>query len=83
HYDILRALDYFRSASMLTGAEPDPPLADAIARLRSKCLADGTWPLDWTPKGQVWFEVDAGPGKPSKWVTLRAMRVLKWWKQRA
>jgi hypothetical protein len=83
HYDILRALDHFRSASMFTGAEPDPRLAEAIAHLRSKRLADGTWALDWTPKGQVWFEVDAGPGKSSKWVTLRAMRVLKWWDQRA
>lgn len=81
HYDILRALDYFRSASKFTGAGPEPRLAEAVNHLRSKRLADGTWPLDWTPKGQIWFEVDAGPGKPSKWLTLRAMRVLKWWEE--
>ena len=66
HYDILRALDYFRSASKIAGAEPDPRLAEAVDHVRSRRLPDGTWPLDWTPSGQVWFEVDAGPGKPSK-----------------
>jgi len=79
HYDVLRALDYFRSASMFAAADPDPRLAEAVEHIRSRCLADGTWPLDWTPKGRTWFDVDAGPGSPSQWVTLRAMRVLKWW----
>ena len=78
-YDVLRALDYFRSAAMLTGAAPDPRLGKAIGHIRSRRLGDGTWPLDWSPQGRVWFEVDDGPGKPSRWVTLRAMRVLKWW----
>jgi hypothetical protein len=78
-YDILRALDYFRAAALLTGAEPDPRLGEAIDHVRSRRLADGTWPLDWRPGGCVWFEVDDGPGKPSRWVTLRAMRVLRWW----
>lgn len=80
-YDILRALDYFRSASEFAGVEPEPRLAEAVDHVRSRRLADGTWALDWTPKGQVWFEVDAGPGKPSRWLTLRAMRVLKWWEE--
>ena len=79
HYDILRGLDYFRSASILTGQDPDPRLGEAIEHLRSRRLADGTWPLDWSPTGRVWFEVDDGPGKPSRWVTLRALRVIKWW----
>ncbi|MCA1443993.1 squalene cyclase [Ensifer sp. IC4062] len=78
-YDVMRALDYFRSSAMLTGAGPDPRLVDAIEHVRSRRLEDGTWPLDWSPTGRVWFEVDEGPGKPSRWVTLRAMRVLKWW----
>ena len=52
-----------------------------VNHVRSKRLADGTRPLDWIPEGQVWFQVDAGPSKPSKWVTLRAMRVLKWWEE--
>jgi hypothetical protein len=79
HYDALRALDYFRSSAVLTGADPDPRLGDAIDHVRSRRLEDGTWPLDWSPKGRVWFEVDEGQGKPSRWVTLRAMRVLRWW----
>jgi hypothetical protein len=78
-YDVLRTLDYFRSAASLTGAAPDPRLGEAIDHVRSRRLANGTWPLDWSPPGRVWFGVDDGPGRPSRWVTLRAMRVLKWW----
>jgi hypothetical protein len=74
-YDVLRALDYIRS----TGAGPDPRLSEAIDHLRSRRLDEGTWPLDWRPAGRVWFEVDDGPGEPSRWITLRALRVLRWW----
>jgi hypothetical protein len=77
-YDVLRALDYFRAAAILTGAGPDPRLGEAVDYVRSRRLADGTWPLDWSLAGRVWFEVDDGQGKPSRWVTLRAMRVLRW-----
>jgi hypothetical protein len=77
HYDVLRALDYFRSAAALTGEPLDGRLAEAVRHVRSKRLADGTWALDWRPKGRVWFEMDDGVGKPNPWVTLRAMRVLK------
>jgi len=80
-YDVLRALDHFRSAAALTGAAPDPRLAEAVDHVRSRRLDDGTWPLDWTLPGRVWFDVDAGPGRPSRWVTLRALRVLSWWDQ--
>ncbi|HEY1624822.1 MAG TPA: squalene cyclase [Streptosporangiaceae bacterium] len=78
-YDILRALDYFRSAAGPDGAAADPRLGEAIDQVRSRRLADGTWPLDWSLPGRVWFEVNDGPGNPSRWVTLRAMRVLRWW----
>lgn len=80
-YDVLRALDYFRSAGMMTGGVPDPRLGEAVDHVRSRRLDDGTWPLDWTLPGRVWFDVDDGPGKPSRWVTLRAMRVSRWWEQ--
>jgi hypothetical protein len=80
---VLRGLDYFRSVSALTGQAPDPRLGEAIEHIRSRRLDDGTWPLDWNPTGRVWFEVDDGPGEPSRWVTLRALRVLKWWEASA
>ncbi|MEZ6184467.1 MAG: squalene cyclase [Planctomycetota bacterium] len=74
-YDVLRALDYFRAA----GGDPDPRLADAIEHLRAKRRPDGTWALDWTLRGRTWFPLDPGPGEPSRWITLRALRVLRWW----
>lgn len=80
-YDVLRALDYFCSAATLTGAAPDPRLSEAVDHVRSRRLEDGTWLVDWTQPGRVWFDVDDGAGKPSRWVTLRAMRVLRWWEQ--
>jgi hypothetical protein len=75
HYDVLRALDYFRS----TAEAPDARLGEAIDLVRSRRLEDGRWPLDWSPPGRVWFEVDDGAGQPSPWITLRALRVLRWW----
>lgn len=78
-YDALRGLDYFRAAGEWAGIAPDPRLADAIGWLRERRRADGTWPLDWTERGRVWFAVDAAPGAPSRWITLAALRVLRWW----
>jgi hypothetical protein len=79
HYDVLRALDYFRDSAAVTGVAPDPRLSEAIDHVRSRRRDDGTWPLDWNPTGRTWFDVDEGPGEPSRWVTLRALRVLEWW----
>jgi hypothetical protein len=78
-YDVLRALDYFRAAALLSGAAPDPRLGEAVSGLRRRRLDDGRWPLDRTPRGRVWFAVDEQPGAPSRWITLRAFRVLRWW----
>ena len=79
HYDVLRALDYFRSSSLLTGAVPDPRMVEAIDHVRSRRMEGGRWPLDWSPTGRTWFDVDDGEGEASRWITLRAMRVLDWW----
>ncbi len=79
HHTVLRGLDYFREVSELTGVEPDPRLEEAVEHVRSRRMEDGTWPVDHIPRGRVWFEVDEGEGLPSRWVTLRAMRVLRWW----
>jgi hypothetical protein len=78
-YHVLRALDYFRSAAGLTGGAPDPRLGEAVDHVRSRRREDGTWPLDWSLPGRVWFDVDDEEGNPSRWVTLQAMRVLRWW----
>jgi hypothetical protein len=78
-YDILRALDYFRSASIFDQTEPDPRLAEAIERVRAKQQANGKWAMDWAARGRRWFVLDDGAGQPSRWITLRALRVLRWW----
>ncbi len=78
-YDVLRGLDYFRAASVFTVAAPDPRLGEAIDYVRSRRGDDGTWPVDSIPPGRVWFDVENGAGNASRWVTLRAMRVLRWW----
>jgi hypothetical protein len=75
HYDALRALDYFRG----TGAGPDPRMAEAIELVRSKKQPDGTWLLENTHRGAVHFTMEDGDGKPSRWNTLRALRVLNWY----
>ena len=75
HYDVLRALDYFRAVG-------DPPVAqldEAVALLRSKQQPDGTWLLENTHRGAVHFELEDGDGRPSRWNTLRALRVLRWY----
>lgn len=76
-YDVLRGLEYFRS----TGDPPDPRLAEAIDLLRSKRQADGTWLLENTHVGAVHFALEDGDGRPSRWNTLRALRVLQWCEQ--
>lgn len=75
YYDVLRALEYFRSA----GGRPDPRLAEAIELLRSKRQPDGTWLLENTHPGRIHFELEDGDGRPSRWNTLRALRVLRWY----
>ena len=76
HYDVLRALDYFRE----TGEPPDPRVYEAIELLQSKKQSDGTWLLEHTHKGKVHFNLEDGDGHPSRWNTLRAVRVLRWYR---
>ncbi|MFN8521670.1 MAG: hypothetical protein U0821_01005 [Chloroflexota bacterium] len=73
-YDVLRALDYFQSV----GAPADPRVGAAIHVLRSKEQPDGTWLLENTHPGDVHFTLEDGDGRPSRWNTLRALRVLRW-----
>lgn len=74
HYDILRALDYFQAV----GAKRDKRLSEAVELVRSRQQDDGSWPLQHAYNGKVYFEMER-VGKPSRWNTLRALRVLKWW----
>jgi hypothetical protein len=76
HYDVLRALDYFRRSR----AEPDPRMAEAVKMVRSKQQSDGRWLLNHVHPGRVYFALEDGVGQPSRWNTLRALRVLNWWK---
>jgi hypothetical protein len=79
HYDVLRALDYFRSA----GEAPDLRMNEAIDLLRSKRQSDGVWLLENTHPGRVYFALEDGDNRPSRWNTLRALRVLRWYEQSA
>jgi hypothetical protein len=79
HYDVLRALEYFRAAGDL----PDQRMDEAIQLLRSKQRPDGTWLLENTHPGKVHFTLEDGDGRPSRWNTLRALRVLNWYGQPA
>ena len=76
HYDILRALDYFQAVN----APRDPRLAEAIEIVRNSRRDDGRWTLQNRYKGKTYFELE-WLGGPSRWNTLRALRVLRWWAQ--
>ena len=73
HYDVLRALDQVRTA----GVAPDERTAEAIALVESKRDADGRWPLEHWHEDNIVIPMEE-LGKPSRWVTLRALRVLRW-----
>ncbi|MEA2622299.1 MAG: hypothetical protein QOH61_1209 [Chloroflexota bacterium] len=79
YYDVLRGLDYLRSAD----ATPDDRMAEAIAVVESKRDGDGRWPLENPHPGDLHFALDEGAGRPSRWNTLRALRVLRWYERGA
>jgi hypothetical protein len=74
HYDVLRGLEYLRSA----GVTPDERVAEAIELVASKRDRDGRWKLEAHYPGVLPVEMDMGEGNPSRWNTLRALRVLDW-----
>jgi hypothetical protein len=75
HYDVLRGLDYLRRA----GVAADARMAEAIDLVASKRDAAGRWPLDVRYPGAMPVEIDDGDGRPSRWNTMRALRVLHWY----
>jgi hypothetical protein len=74
HYDVLRALDYFRA----TAHVPDSRVREAVDLLRSKRQPDGRWLSENTHRGALHFAINSNDGEPSRWNTLRALRVLNW-----
>lgn len=79
HYDVLRGLEYLRRA----GVAPDERVAEAIDLVVSKRDDNGRWPLEVRYPGTMPVEIDEGEGRPSRWNTLRALRVLDWYAARA
>ena len=82
HYDVLRGLDYLRAA----GVPPDARVAEAIDLVRSKRDAEGRFPLENPHESEMvnarvrdlGFDMDEREGRPSRWNTLRALRLLQW-----
>jgi hypothetical protein len=74
HYDVLRGLDYLRSA----GARPDERVTDAVAMVEQARDENGRWPLHGLHFERVSFDMEDGVGRASRWNTLRALRVLRW-----
>jgi hypothetical protein len=77
HYDVLRALDYFRAADV----QPDARIRDAVQFIESRRQADGRWLLDQAYDEALPFAWGETVGEPSRWNTLRALRVLRWWER--
>ena len=78
HYDVLRGLEYLRRA----GVAPDERVAEAVELVASKRDGEGRWPLETRYPGRMPIEMDEGEGRPSRWNTLRALRVLEWYSGR-
>jgi hypothetical protein len=74
HYDVLRGLEYLRRARVT----PDVRMAEAIDLVASKRDAIGRWPLEVVYPDELDAEPGVVEGEPSRWITLRALRVLRW-----
>lgn len=74
HYDVLRGLDYLRSA----GVQPEERAAEAVEIVARGRREEGRWPLDLLHADRLGFAFDEQTGNASRWNTLRALRVLRW-----
>ena len=75
HYDVLRGLDYLRNA----GIKPDSRVRDAIETVIERRHQNGRWPLNLLHPERIPLEMETGVGRASRWNTLRALRVLRWY----
>ncbi len=74
HYDVLRALDHLREA----GETPDERITEAVSIVESKRGSDGRWPLEHAHHDELLVDLGEREGEPSRWITLRALRVSRW-----
>jgi len=79
HYDVLRGLDYLRAANV----HPDERISDAVHFIESRRQADGRWLLDRSYDEALGLRIEEQVGEPSRWNTLRALRVLRWYQRPA
>ncbi|MFO7546899.1 MAG: hypothetical protein R6W77_15500 [Trueperaceae bacterium] len=77
HYDVLRGLEYLRDAAVA----PDERVTEAVRLVASKRDADGRWPLDVQYPGTMPVDFGEAVDRPSRWNTLRALRVLDWYRE--
>jgi hypothetical protein len=75
HYDVLRGLEYLRSA----GIQADSRVTGAIEIVTERRHQNGRWPLNFLHPEYIPLEIETGVGKASRWNTLRALRVLRWY----
>ena len=74
NYDVVRVLDYFRTAR----PEPDERMTEALDIVESKRDAEGRWPLDYAYHDRLPVDLGEAEGQPSRWITLRGLRILRW-----
>jgi hypothetical protein len=74
-YDVLRGLDYLRNA----GIKPDSRVQEAIETVVARRHQNGRWPLNLIHPEHVPIEMETEAGRASRWNTLRALRVLRWY----
>ena len=75
HYDVLRGLDYLRNA----GIKPDGRVRDAIEIVIKRRHQNGRWPLNLLHPEYIPLKMETDVGRASRWNTLRALRVLRWY----
>jgi hypothetical protein len=75
HYDVLRGLDYLRNA----GIKADRRIREAIEIVAKRRHQNGRWPLNLLHPEYIPLEMETGAGRASRWNTLRALRVLRWY----
>ena len=78
HYDVLRGLEYLRNA----GIQPDGRVKEAIEILIKRRHQNGRWPLNLCHAECISLEMETAVGSASRWNTLRALRVLRWYSNR-